>query len=95
MIASHRVVGETLAGRLQEFGRHSEVTLSRSDVEVTEVGSELRKQSLDVLAGAIPRDDTVHARGVAKYWMPIRGHFSTPIDTVTGRTRNTRYRAAR
>ena len=43
-----------------------EVTLGRSDIEVTKVGSELRKQSLDVLAGAIPCDDTVHGRGVAK-----------------------------
>lgn len=43
-----------------------EVTLGRSDIEVTEVGSELRKQSLDVLARAIPCDDTVYGCGVAK-----------------------------
>jgi hypothetical protein len=66
MIAPHRIQGEALVGRLQEFGRHSEVTLGRSDIEVTQVGSELRKQSLDVLAAAIPRDDTVHGRGVAE-----------------------------
>jgi hypothetical protein len=66
MIAPHRVLGEALTGRLQEFRRHSEVTLGRSDIEVAKVGSELRKQSLDVLAGAIPCDDTVHGRGVAK-----------------------------
>ncbi len=66
MIAPHRVQGEALTGRLQEFRRHLEVALGRSDIEVTKVGSELRKQSLDVLAGAIPCDDTVHGRGVAK-----------------------------
>jgi hypothetical protein len=66
MIAPHRGLGEALTGRLQEFRRHLEVTLGRSDIEVTKVGSELRKQSLDVLAGAIPCDDTVHGRGVAK-----------------------------
>jgi hypothetical protein len=66
MIAPHRVLGEALTGRLQEFRRHLEVALGRSDIEVTKVGSELRKQSLDVLAGAIPCNDTVHGRGVAK-----------------------------
>ena len=66
MIAPHRVLGEAVTGRLQEFGRHSKVTLGRSDIEVTEVGSELRKQSLDVLAGSIPSDDTVNGRSMAK-----------------------------
>ena len=53
MIAPHRVLGEALTGRLQEFRRHLEVALGRSDIEVTKVGSELRKQSLDILAGAV------------------------------------------
>ena len=43
-----------------------EVTLGRSDIEVTKVGGELWKQSLDVLAGAIPCDDAMHGRGVTK-----------------------------
>jgi len=66
MIGPHRVLGEALAGRLQEFGRHVKVTLGRSNIEVTEVSRELRQQSLDVLAGAIPRNDSVHGRCVAK-----------------------------
>jgi hypothetical protein len=65
MIVSYRVLGEALAGRLQEFGRHLEVPLGRSEIEMSKVSGELRQQSLDVLAGAIPRDDTVHGRGVA------------------------------
>ena len=36
MIVPHRVLGEALTGRVQEFGRHSEVTLGRSDIEVPE-----------------------------------------------------------
>jgi hypothetical protein len=66
MSVSYRVLGEALAGCLQEFGRHLEVTLRRSDIEVTKVSGELRKQSLDVLAGAIPCDDTVYGRRVTK-----------------------------
>ncbi len=66
MIAPHRVLGEALTGRLQEFRRHLEVALGRSDIEVTKVSRELRQQSLDVLAGAIPRNDAVHGRCVAK-----------------------------
>ena len=67
-----RALGEALAGDLQEFGCHSEVMLGRSKIEVTEVGCELRKQSLDVLAGTVPCDNTVHGRGVAKI-MQARG----------------------
>jgi len=66
MIVPHRVLGEALTGRLQEFGRHLEVTLGRSDIEVPEVSSELRKKSLYVLAGTIPCDDAVYGRSVAK-----------------------------
>jgi hypothetical protein len=66
MIGPHRVPDEALAGRVQEFGRHLEVTLGRSDIDVTKVSRELRQQSLDVLAGAIPRNDAVHGRCVAK-----------------------------
>src|SRR5271157_2752081 len=82
MIAPHRVLGEALTGRLQEFRRHLEVALGRSDIEVTEVGSELWKQSLDVLAGAIPSDDTMHGRGVAKIMQARRPRFADgTVDT--------------
>ena len=43
-----------------------EVTLGRSDIEVTKVSRELRQQSLDVLAGAIPSNNAMHGRCVAK-----------------------------
>jgi len=43
MIGPHRVLGEALAGRLQEFGRHLEVALGRPDIEVTKVSRELRQ----------------------------------------------------
>jgi len=76
MIATHRVLGEALAGHLQEFGCHSQVMLGRSKIEVTEVGCELRKQSLDVLAGTIPCDNTVHGRGVAKIMQARRAQFA-------------------
>jgi hypothetical protein len=76
MVAPRRILRKALAGRLQEFGRHLEVTLGRSDIEVTEVGSELRKQSLDVLAGSIPSDDTMHGRGVAKIMQARRPRFA-------------------
>jgi hypothetical protein len=66
MIGPHRVLGEALAGRLQEFRRHLEVALGRPDIEVTKVRRELGQQSLDVLAGAIPRNDAVDGRCVAK-----------------------------
>lgn len=49
-----------------------EVTLGRSDIDVTEVSRKLWKQSLDVLARVIPRDNTVHGRRVAKI-METRG----------------------
>jgi len=75
MIVPYRVLGEALAGLLQEFGRHSEVMLGRSDVEMAKVGSKLRKQSLDVLVGAIPCNDTVHGRGVAKIMQARRARF--------------------
>src|SRR5271166_5814793 len=82
MIASDRVLGEALTGCLQEFRRHLEVTLGRSDIEVTEIGSELRKQSLDVLAGAVPRDDTVHGCGIAKIMQARRARFAErAVDT--------------
>lgn len=48
------------------------VTLGRPDIEVTKVSRELREQTLDVLARAIPRDDTVHGCRVAKI-MKARG----------------------
>jgi hypothetical protein len=66
MIGPHRVLGESLAGLLQKFGRHMEVALGRSDIDVTKVSRELRQQSLDVLAGAIPRNDAMDGRCVAK-----------------------------
>ena len=50
--------------------------LGRSKIEVTEVGCELRKQSLDVLAGAVPCDDTVHGRGVAKIMQARRAQLA-------------------
>src|SRR5271166_6596426 len=66
MTAPHRIAGEALVGHLQEIGRHLEVALSRSDIEVAKISGELRQQSLDVLAGAIPCDYTVHGCSVAK-----------------------------
>jgi hypothetical protein len=66
MTIPYRVLCEALAGRAQEFGRHLEVTLGRSEIEVAKVSGELRQQSLDVMALAIPCDDTVHGRGVAQ-----------------------------
>jgi hypothetical protein len=66
MIAPSRVQGEALAGCLQEFGGHLEVTLGRSDIDVAKVRGKLRQQSLDILASVIPGNDPVNGRGVAK-----------------------------
>ena len=76
MATLRRVPGEALTGLVQEFGRHLEVTLGRSDIEMAEIGGKLRKQSLDILAGAIPCDDAVHGRCVAKIMQARRARFA-------------------
>ena len=65
MIGPHRVLGKAVAGRLQEVRSHLEIALGRSDIDVAKVGRELREQSLNVLAGAIPCDQPMHSRRVA------------------------------
>ena len=69
-------MGKTLAGRLQEFGRHLDVALGRLDIDVAEVCRELRKQSLDVLASTIPCNDTVNGRGVAEIMQARRARLA-------------------
>ncbi len=76
MVDPYCVLGEALVGRMQEFGRHLEVTLGRLDIEVTKVSRKLRQQSLDVLAGAVPCNHAMNGRCVAKIMQARRARFA-------------------
>src|SRR5271169_4123830 len=72
MVASHCIFGKALICRLEEVGGHLQITLRRPNIDMAKVGSELRKQELDVLTCPIPRHRPMHGRGVAKI-MQARG----------------------
>jgi hypothetical protein len=75
MIGPHCVLCKALAGRFEQIRRHLQVALGRSDIEVAKEGGELREQSLDVLAGAIPCEHPMHGRRVANVVQPRRSRF--------------------
>ena len=50
MIGPPASTGEALARLLEEFGCHLQVALGGPDIDVAEVGCQLRQQPLDVLA---------------------------------------------
>jgi hypothetical protein len=72
----HCVLGKALACRLEQVRRHLQVALGRPDIEVAKVGGELREQSLDVLAGAVPCEHPMHRRCVADVVQPRRPGFA-------------------
>jgi hypothetical protein len=55
-----------MARFLEEFGCHLQVALSGPEIDVAEVGCQLRQKPLDVPPRAIPRHDPVHGGSVAQ-----------------------------
>jgi hypothetical protein len=76
MVGPHCVLGKALARRLEQIRRHLKVALGRSDIEVTQVRGELWKQSLNVLAGAIPCEHPMHGRCVTNVMQPWGAWFA-------------------
>src|SRR5262249_703373 len=76
MVGLRRVRGETPTGRLEEIRRHLQIPLGRTNIDVTEVDSELGKQSLHILTGAIPCDHPVHCRRVTYIVQPWRSKLA-------------------
>src|SRR5438105_3511595 len=85
-----RVRGKSVAGLLQQFRRHLQVSLRRVNVGVPEVGSQTGQELLYVLTRAIPRQYTMNGRGVSKVveswrsWLPRRAsnasHRANPLE---------------
>jgi hypothetical protein len=76
MLGPHCVLGKALARRLEQVRRHLKVALGRSDIRVTKVSGELRKQSLNVLAGTIPCDHPMHGRCMTNVMKPRGAWFA-------------------
>jgi hypothetical protein len=66
MVPPLRVTGEAVARLLEEFGCHLQVALSGPEIDVAEVGCQLRQEPLDVPPRAIPRHHPVHGGSVAQ-----------------------------
>jgi hypothetical protein len=57
---------ESLVGFTQKLWGHMEIALRSVDIAMSQVGSQLRKQPLYILAFSIPRFDTMLGSGMAK-----------------------------
>src|ERR1700722_15268893 len=66
------IVLEAEAGLFHQLWRHAQVMLSAAQILMSEVGGELRQQTLHIGAVAIPCDDPVNGGGVAKIVEPWR-----------------------
>jgi hypothetical protein len=86
MTCLHCVLGKTLACCLEQIRGHLQVALGRSDIEVAKVGGELREQSLDVLAGAVPCEHPMDRRCVANVVQPRRPRFADGATDSGGAT---------
>src|SRR5712671_2525958 len=64
------VVAEPSGGQLKEFRNRLDIPVGMSDIEVTEVGCELRQFSSDVQPCTIPVDESVSYETVAKILEP-------------------------
>jgi hypothetical protein len=61
---------------LDKIRSHLEITLGRPDIDVTKVGRKLRQKTLNVLAGAIPREQAMYGCGMAKVVQAWRSRFA-------------------
>jgi hypothetical protein len=61
-----RIGGETSTGLIEQLRDQSQVSLRTGYVLVADVCRELRKQGLDVLSIAVPCEDTMNDRRMAK-----------------------------
>jgi len=69
---------------LQELRRHCEIALSRADVDVAEKGRQWQQQSLHVLAGLIPMNDSMDS-GAMSNVVQTRRCSDAAIATDVGR----------
>ena len=58
--------GETSTGLIEQLWDQSQVSLRTGYVLMADVCRELRKQGLDVLSTAVPREDTMNDRRMSK-----------------------------
>src|SRR5947209_3674012 len=65
-----RVTFKPPAGFGQQFRRHREISLCGSNIDVTQVSSQLGEKPLDVRSCAIPGNQTVNGRGMPKIMKP-------------------------
>jgi hypothetical protein len=66
IVSALRVLRETPACLFEQLRGHAQISLGRLDVDMAQVGRQLRKQALHVLAIAIPCKNTMYGCGVAK-----------------------------
>src|SRR5660398_320973 len=60
------VPGKAQTGFLQQFRRHLQIALGRTDINVSEISCQLRQQALHILARPIPGNHPVNRRGMSK-----------------------------
>jgi hypothetical protein len=54
----------------KQFGGHAQVTLSATDVHMTQIGRQLGQQELHICAIAVPSNQARHRKGVPKVVQP-------------------------
>jgi hypothetical protein len=66
IVSALRILREASACFFEQLRSHAQISLSRLDVYMAQVGRQLRKQALNVLAIAIPCKNTMYGCGMAQ-----------------------------